>query len=236
MALFSIKKSEGDNLKNEIVLGFKKALPIMFGYTPLGIAFGAIAQTNGISVFEVLLMSLVIFSGSGQFIAVSLLVAGVNIYTVLITVTLINSRYFLFSMSLSQKINNLSHLQKFLAPQGITDETYLAAMIHDDKVSPTVWFSLSGFSHFAWIIATIIGAVLGSKLGPTKALGLDFALPAMFIALAIMVIKKQKDVFVGALAGIIALILMLMGQKEIYILAATFVAASVGMACDLWKK
>lgn len=223
-------------MKNDISMGFKNALPIMIGYTPLGVAFGAIAQTQGFNALEVFLMSLTIFSGSGQFIAVSLLTAGVNFITVLVTVTLINSRYFLFGMSLSQKFKNLPHYIRVFAPQGITDETYLAAIVREEAISPSYWFSLSMFSHFAWVSATVIGALLGSRLGSTKALGLDFALPAMFIALAVLVIKTKKDAIIGIIASLAALAIVLLGYKEIYILAATFIAATLGMVWDKWKK
>ena len=223
-------------MNKDVTEGFKNALPIMLGYTPLGIAFGAVAQTQGFNILEVFLMSLTIFSGSGQFIAVSLLASGVNFITVLITVTLINSRYFLFSMSLSQKFKNMPIYIKLLAPQGITDETYLSAIVKEENVTPSLWFSLSMFSHFAWVSATVIGSLIGSKLGPTKALGLDFALPAMFIALTVLVIKNTKDAIIGAFASLVAVILVSFNYKDIYILAATFVAATIGTVYARWKK
>lgn len=216
-------------MNNTYVTGFKKAIPIMIGYTPLGIAFGAIAHAKGFNIFEIFLMSLTIFSGSGQFIAVGLLASGVNLVNILLTVFLVNSRYFLFAMSLTQKIVKLSWLQRLIAPQGITDETYLTTILHDDEVTAKLWFSISIFSHVAWITASVVGGLIGENLGPAKDLGLDFALHAMFIALTILVVKSRKDVLIGLIAAGTSLLLFIFGYQQIYIIVATFIAASFGM-------
>ena len=201
----------------------------MIGYTPLGIAFGAIAQAKGFNIFEIFLMSLTIFSGSAQFIAVGLLASGVNLLNIMLTVFLVNTRYFLFAMSLSQKIRKLTWVQRLFAPQGITDETYLTAILSDEEVTPKLWFSISMFSHLAWITASVLGGLVGEKLGSAKDMGLDFALYAMFIALTILVVKTKKDVLIGLIAAGTSLLLFLLGFQQIYILAATFIAASLGM-------
>jgi len=202
-------------LKEKIILGMKKSLPICIGYFPLGLAFGVIAQNYGMNPFEVGLMSILLFSGSGQFITVAMMTIGASFLTILITILLVNSRYMLFSAALSL------HLKKFpswlvgIITAGITDETFVVATTHfkENKPEASFWNFIPNMETF----------------------GLNFALPAMFIALFFMTAENKLMVSTGIFAGIFSMFLINFGFTDSNILLATLVAATLGVVLKRWK-
>ena len=221
-------------MKKEIILGMRTALPICLGYFPLGLAFGVIAQEAGLVTWEVGLMSLLLFSGSGQFIAIAMLGLGVGMTGILLTILLVNSRYLLFSAALSVYLKRFPTWMVAWITSGITDETFVMATNHFKENSPvgTFWISLNLTSHSAWIGSTILGALAGGMIPDLGVYGLDFALPAMFIALFFMTAETRKMIGIGLVAGLLSLIFKGIGITDGNILLATLVAASLGV----WLK
>lgn len=224
-------------MKEKIILGMKKSLPICIGYFPLGLAFGVIAQNYGMNPFEVGLMSVLLFSGSGQFITVAMMTIGTSFLTILITILLVNSRYMLFSAALSL------HLKKFpswlvgIITAGITDETFVVATTHfkENKPEASFWLALNVTSHLSWICSTILGAFVGNFIPNMETFGLNFALPAMFIALFFMTAENKLMVSTGIFAGIFSMFLINFGFTDSNILLATLVAATLGVVLKRWK-
>ena len=211
--------------------GIKKALPIGLGYFPLGLAFGVIAQSAGLSVVQVGLMSLLIFSGSGQYIAVGMLVLGAGFWPIVATIMLVNSRYLLFSASLSPYVKSFSPATTALVCQGLTDETFVVATAHfqDHPVDRNFWLGLNITSHLVWISSTILGAAVGNFLPDMQSLGLNFALPAMFIALFFMTASNRQGIIVGCFSGLVSLLLYGWGFSSTNVILATIIAATAGV-------
>lgn len=211
--------------------GMKKALPIGLGYFPLGLAFGVIAQSAGLSVMQVGLMSLLIFSGSGQYIAVGMLVLGASFWAIIATVMLVNSRYLLFSASLSRYVQSLSPLTTALICQELTDETFVVATAHfqEHPVERRFWLGLNLSSHLVWISSTVLGAAVGNFLPNMESLGLNFALPAMFIALFFMTASHRKGIIVGCFSGLVSVALYSWGFSNTNVILATVIAATAGV-------
>lgn len=100
------------------------ALPIVFGYVPIGLAFGALARQIGLSLWQIGLMSALVYAGSSQFIAVSLLGAGAGLLTIIVTTFLVNLRHLLMSSALSPYLPRLNGHFLALLAFGVTDETF----------------------------------------------------------------------------------------------------------------
>ena len=223
-------------IPNQVKLGIKKALPIGMGYFPLGLAFGVIAENAGLTANQVGLMSVLLFSGSGQFIAVALISAGASFWTIIFTILLVNSRYLLFSATISRFVKKLPAGLTALICHGLTDETFVVSTTHfqQNDVDARFWLSLNITSHLVWISSSILGAVVGVFIPNLDKFGLNFALPAMFIALFFMTAAHLKAVYCGIIAGLISLLLIHWGMSEANVILATVFAASVGVVLNKW--
>jgi len=211
--------------------GGKKAIPIMLGYAPLGLAFGVIARGKGLDVPQTALMSLLVFSGSGQYIGVGLLAAGASIPAILLTTFLVNLRYLLFSAAMAPHVKKMPSLVQSILAFGITDETFTLNMAEFDKKEADRDFMLGVniFSHLSWIASTAIGAAIGDMIPDINKYGMNFALPAMFIALLIMQIKDRNTVWVAVIAGVLAIGINLLTANGSSIIVATMIAATAGV-------
>lgn len=217
--------------KSSFYSGARKAVPIMLGYAPLGVAFGVIAREKGLNVVQTALMSLTAFTGSGQFIAVGMLGAGASIYAILMTNFLVNMRYLLFSASMAPFVKKMpSSIQAVLA-FGITDETFAVNMSEFDKRKPDHSFMLgvNMFSHLSWIANSAIGAAVGELIPDINRFGISFALQAMFIALLVLQVKDRRTLYVAIISGVLSVLIALTVNNSVNIIAATIIAATVGV-------
>lgn len=213
------------------IAGGKKAIPIMLGYAPLGLAFGVIAREKGLDVLQTALMSLLVFSGSGQFIGIGLLAAGASIPAILLTTFLVNLRYLLFSAAMAPHVKRMPSLVQSILAFGITDETFTLNMAEFNKkeANRDFMFGVNIFSHLSWIASTATGAAIGNIVGNVKQYGINFALPAMFIALLMMQIKDRNTVWVAVIAGALSIGIRLVTSSSVNIITATVIAATVGV-------
>ncbi len=222
---------------NQALAGMVRAVPIMMGYLPIGLAFGVLASAAGLSLYSALAMSVFVFAGSSQLIAVGLIDAGTGIAAITMTVFLVNLRHMLMSASLAPYLRFMNSWQLALFSYEITDESFALHSAHFRKEgtpSKVELFALNHSAHLAWIGGTFLGAFVGVRLTfDTEVFGLDFALPAMFIALLIMQIENYRHVVVAVIAAALGLTFYLLGMDQLYIILATVIAATVGA---LWKN
>lgn len=211
--------------------GARKAVPIMLGYTPLGLAFGVIAREQGLNVLQTVLMSLTSFTGSGQFIAVGMLGAGTSLTAILLTNLLVNLRYLLFSASMAPHVKKIPSWVQAVLAFGITDETFTLNMVEFGKRGGDRDFILGVniFSHLSWIVNSAIGAAVGNLIPDINRFGVNFALPAMFIALLAMQLKDRTTLWVSFFAGGISLGVFMLTQNGSHIIVATIIAAAIGV-------
>lgn len=211
--------------------GARKAVPIMLGYAPLGIAFGVIAREKGLNVVQTALMSLTAFTGSGQFIAVGMLGAGAGITAILLTNFLVNLRYLLFSASMAPFVKKMPVTIQSILAFGITDETFAVNMNEFDKREPDYRFMLGVniFSHLSWIANSALGAALGNFIPDINRYGINFALPAMFIALLILQVKDKKNFYVAVVSAVLSIIFAVTINTSVNVIIATVIAATLGV-------
>ncbi|BAF58723.1 predicted branched-chain amino acid permease [Pelotomaculum thermopropionicum SI] len=222
--------------KQELKQGIKDSIPIILGYIPLGIAFGLLANKVGMSVIQATLMSVLCFTGAGQYIAIGIMQAGGAVFTIVLANVLVNLRYLLFSTSMVPYLKGkVPTAAGTLLSYGLTDETYAVAMNRYQNHAPTASYmaGLNLSSHVGWIASTLLGALLGSYAGNTDRLGLGFALPAMYICLLVFMIKRKSDVLVALSSALFCLLIGYLVPATMgnlfNIIIATVAGASLGV-------
>ena len=218
--------------------GVVQALPIVLGYVPVGFAYGVLAQKAGLSMLMTLLMSVIVFAGSAQLIAVGLFSAGMDPLSIILTTFVVNLRHMLFSAALSP------HLERWRKPElagfayELTDETFAlhATRLADADPPKVETFAVNLTSQVSWILGTWLGIVGGQMIADIEPYALDYALPAMFIALLVMQIKNRRQIFVALLAGGLSVGFYLLGFSQWYVILATVIAATAGVVLEQWTK
>ena len=209
--------------------GTGAAWPIFLGYVPIGIAFGVLAQKSGLRPFDVGLMSLLVFAGSAQFIAVSMLAAGAGASAVVATTFVVNLRHLLMSSALAPHLQRVGHGWLALFAYGITDESFA---VNHARFSRGGWhwrpaLALNQSACVVWVAATMAGAWAGRFI-PQGAFGIDYALIAMFLCLLVFQLRGRRHAITAAVSGLLAVALSLVLPGNAYIIIATVVAATFG--------
>ena len=210
--------------------GIIGAWPVCLGYIAIGLAFGVIAQKAGFSPVEIGLMSLLVYAGSSQFIAVSMLSAGAGVVSIIATTFVINLRHMLMSSSLSMFMHNLDTGKLSLFAYGVTDESFAlnAAKFRQGNWDWKRALVLNHATNFTWIVSTVAGGFSGQFI-PTGTLGIDYALSAMFICLLVFQFRGSIYVIVSIIAGILAVALSLIIPGNTYIVISSVIAATLGV-------
>jgi len=210
--------------------GAVAAWPICLGYVPIGLAFGVLAQKAGLSPLEIGLMSVFVFAGSSQFIAVSMLAAGASLFAIVATTFVVNLRHFLMSSALAVFLKNADHKKLTFFAYGVTDESFAVNL---SKFRDSQWDLDSALvtnytANFTWIITTVLGGI-GGQFIPAHAFGIDYALIAMFICLLVFQLRGFIYVLTAAIAGISAVLLSMVIPGNSYIVIASMAAAAIGV-------
>lgn len=223
------------NRSNKISVALKQgvatAWPICLGYIPIGLALGVLAQKAGIQPLEIGFMSVIVFAGSSQFIAVSMLSAGAAPAAVIMTAFMVNLRHLLMSSSLSVFLTGAHRAKLSLLAYGITDESFA---INHTRFAGGGWdidraIVLNQTANFTWIFSTIVGAY-GGQFIPAHAFGIDYALIAMFICLLAIQLRAPVFWVTAFISGALATSLALVSPGNSYIVVASIIAAGAGAA------
>lgn len=173
---------------------FQSSLPVLFGYMPLGMAFGILFNDLGYAWYFATLMAVFVYAGAAQFMVIGLLAAGAGLFEIFIATFLLNSRHIFYGLSMLKKFGDW-HLKKIYLAFGLTDETYsLVTTIEPPQgIQPTdYYFSITALNHSYWIVGCTLGAWIGASI-QINTQGMDFALTALFIVLLIEQWKKVKE-------------------------------------------
>ncbi|NLB18251.1 MAG: AzlC family ABC transporter permease [Syntrophomonadaceae bacterium] len=230
-----IKVCLGLNVKVEAWAGIKAGIPVVLAYLPLGLAFGVLATEAGLTISEATLMSALVFTGAGQYIAIGLLAAGGSAFTIIMANFLVNIRYLLFSTSLVPHLKKIPTGLASVLMLGLTDETYAVAAVHLRENEATVPYlaGLNLSSYLSWVASTCLGASIGHMIANTEQLGLNFALPAMYTILLVLVFSCRKHLSVAIIAVVVCLLIAFLFPTTLSnlsnIIVATLVAATAGV-------
>lgn len=174
--------------------GIKDGVPIALGYFAVSIAFGVTATNLGVPYFISILISLTNLTSAGQLAGVAIVAVLGTVLEIILTQLVINARYFLMSLTLSQKLDgNFKTLDRFLCAFGITDEIFAVA-VSKKEVSKNYMYGLMLLPIIGWTSGTAIGAILGNVLPQIIVNALSIALFAMFIAIVIPATLEYKKI------------------------------------------
>ena len=183
------------NNRDEYKDGFKKGIPIGLGYLPVSFTFGVMAVAGGIPVSLAIFTSISNLTSAGQFAGAKLIFAGAGYFEIALTTFVINIRYMLMSLALSQKLDeNVSVLKRLIIGYGVTDEVFAIASIEKKKLTAPYMYGLITAPVVGWTLGTALGALISGLLVDSVAKAMGIALYAMFIAIIIPPAKKSKPI------------------------------------------
>ena len=186
--------------RQEFQYGLRDGVPIAAGYFSVSFSFGIMALGGGLSIFQAALTSLTNMTSAGQFAGLQIIIAGGTLLEMAATQLIINLRYALMSLSLSQKLSkDVTLWQRFVIAFANTDEIFAVAMSHQRELTFSYIIGLQILPIVGWTAGTACGAAAGSMLPAAVNSALSVALYGMFLAVVIPAAKKARPVLITAL-------------------------------------
>lgn len=186
---------------------FKNTIPVAFGYISLAMTYGILAQNAGMPIWAIILASVIVYAGSGQFLLVSLLSAGAGLLEIFVASFLLNLRHMFYALTLLSEILALKH--KFYLIFALTDETF--ALLKTIKIEPENLdkvYNLTAFlNQIYWLFGTILGIFVANFIKIDYS-GIEFCLTALFVVLSVELFKDNRNykiLFLAIFLGIFAL-------------------------------
>lgn len=186
--------------------GLATVTPLLAAMVPIGAVFGAVAVSKGLSPLEALLMSMFVFAGGSQFVAMDLWTHPASWTALGFAALLVNLRHVLMSASIAGHLDGFHGWRKYAAMLLLTDEVWALSEFRARNacLSPAFYIGVAVPIYLVWNLATIVGALSGTLLGDPAAIGLDFVFPAVFIVLLIGFSKGKSAGFVLAASALAA--------------------------------
>ncbi len=182
-----------DVKRRSIKFAFKRSIPIMIAFFPVGIAYGILMSNAGYNFLWSAGCSAIVFAGSLQMLMVSFFAGGIPIFTVAVTALLLNSRHIFYGLSFIEKFRDYGPWKYFLI-FSLADENYslLCMDTGEDTDEKTVNISSSLFVYFYWILFSALGGLCG-ELITFDTTGIDFALTALFTVILVDQLRGAKS-------------------------------------------
>ena len=192
------------NTQKGFMKGIVDGLPICFGYISVAFAFGIFSVGNGLTAFQALAISMANVTSAGQLSAVPIIAGGGTMFELALTQFVINLRYSLMSVSLSQKFDkSIKLLDRFILAFVNTDEVFAVASSQPGKVKKSNMYGLIITPYLGWSVGTLVGALAGDIFPPSLTSALGVAIYGMFIAIVLPPAKKSKATALCVLLAII---------------------------------
>lgn len=221
--------------KNEFYYGLKRGLPIAMGYVPVSFTFGLMAVSGGLPIWMAVFISLSNLTSAGQFAGTNLILSGAGYLEITLTTFIINIRYMLMSLSLTQRFDKEMPLsRRMIVSYGITDEIFSVASMEKGILTFSFLLGLIIGPVLGWTTGTFLGALICTSLPENFSSAMGIALYAMFIAIILPPAKKSKPVMVIVLISVaITCILTYIPIFDVVssgfrVIIATILGASVG--------
>ena len=191
--------------KKEFLEGIRDGLPICMGYFSVSMAFGLTAVLSGVPIWAAVMVSITNLTSAGQFAGMNLIAAQGALGEIGLTTFIINLRYFLMSISLSQKVEQKMTMKERLAVSfGITDEIFAVSMQRDREVTSAYMAGLIITPVLGWTSGTFVGAAATSFMPEVLSNALGIALYGMFIAVIVPPAREHKNVLFAVVLAIAA--------------------------------
>ncbi|MFP7170204.1 AzlC family ABC transporter permease [Terribacillus sp. 7520-G] len=221
--------------------GVKDCIPTLLGYISIGIAAGVVGVAAGISALEVVLLALLVYAGSAQFIFAALVLDGSPAAAIILTTFIVNLRHFLMSATLAPHFTQYSVWRNIGIGILLTDETFGVAsgrLQLKQRMSASWMNGLNITAYLCWIVSCAAGALFGNWLSDPEAFGLDFALTAMFIALLVLQLDAIESAKLKHYLRLMGCIVLLMAgfsffvSSHMAVLLATIIGATIGVVTE----
>lgn len=211
---------------------FPYTIPVLTGYLFIGMAFGVMIQEKGYNFLWAMLMSLVCYAGSGQYLAVNFFAPGVSLLHIVFMEFMVNIRHIFYGLSLLERFEKTGKKRLYMI-FSLTDETYslfFITKVPKDVEEDKFLFAIAALDQFYWILGSGLGALLGSVM-PFDAAGIDFAMTALFVVIMVeqwMDAKNRPSVLIGL--GCAVVCLLVFGAKD-FILPTMLCMSALLLLC-----
>ena len=197
--------------RSEFLAGMRDTIPMVVGGIPFGIIFGALAVNAGLSPLGAQAMSLFVFAGSAQFIAVGLVAQNVSALFIVVTTFVVNLRHALYSATLAPHLRHVKPRWLPLMGFALTDETFVTVSrrFEDRGALPYgqwYYFGSSALLYTEWQLSTLAGIVGGRTIPNPQEWGLDFAATVTFTGMTVSMLRNRSTGLAVIAAGVVALI------------------------------
>ena len=210
---------------SEYKKAFRKAfpytIPVLTGYLFIGIAFGVMYAEKGYSFLWAILMSVMVYAGSGQYLAVNFFVPGISFIQVIFLTFMVNVRHIFYGISLLERFNKVGKSRWYMI-FALTDETYsllCTAKVPEGVNESKFLFAISVLDHSYWVLGSAIGAVAGTLL-PISSEGIDFAMTALFVVIFIEQWMERKNRVPELIGVVVALVCLIIFGANNFVLPA----------------
>ena len=213
---------------------FLDTLPVMAGYVVLGTGFGMLMHAKGYGLLMAAAMSIFIYAGSMQYLAVDLLAGGAGLITAAVTTLMVNARHLFYGISMIDKYKDTGWRKPYLI-FALTDETYSLncnGAPREIEAPKTYYFLVSLFNQCYWVLGSVLGVLIGTVL-PISTEGIDFALTALFVTVFVEQWKSAAD-HIPAIIGVGASLLCLLAFGPGSFLIPTMIL--ITLALTLYRK
>ncbi len=214
-------------MRQTLKTAFLSTIPVLTGYIALGFGFGILLTANGFGILLAFVMSLFIYAGSMQYVAIGLLSGGAPVITVAITTLIVNARHLFYGVSMLGKYKNTGKIKPYLI-FALTDETYSLLCTDNSNITPenkkNYYFLVSILNHSYWITGSVLGATVGSLVNFNSE-GIDFVLTALFVTIFIeqwLNTKQHIPALIGVGASVISIIIF---SSENFLIPAMLIIA-----------
>ena len=221
--------------------GVKECIPTLLGYAGVGISFGIVAASQHFSLLEIILLCLIVYAGAAQFIICALVIAGTPITAIIVTTLIVNSRFFLLSMTLAPNYKEYGLWNRVGLSSILTDETFGVAIspyLKGEKINDRWLHGLNITAYVFWTIASIGGAVFGKFISNPEVFGLDYAITAMFVFLAIAqfdaITNSKLKIYIVLIISVIVMMFIFSWFMPTYvaILLSAIIASTLGVVME----
>ena len=223
-----------DGLKS-FLGGLKTSVPVMMGFIPVAIAFAIMASTAGLDGFESVAMSVMVYAGASQMMAVGMIAEGAGYLAIVVATFIMNFRHFIMSTCVFERLKRNGKktglAMKLFCSFGVTDESFAIFTTSDTKKCDK-WYFTGVFlgPYLSWILGTLVGVLLGAVLPEIVSNSLGIALYAMFIALLVPNVKGNiRLLAVVFITAVINLLLRFVIDANWALIASTLIGAAIGV-------
>ena len=188
--------------KKEFSSGFRAGIPIFLGYLSVSFSFGISAVNGGLSPLAAVLISLTNLTSAGQLAGLEIIITAGSLIEMMLAQLIINARYFMMSLSLSQKIDASFPLRaRLISSFVITDEVFAVAASRKGKLLPPFMYGLILLPAVGWVLGTLMGAVAGNILPDALKLALGIAIYGMFVAIVVPPARAERGVLIACITA-----------------------------------